>query len=704
MSKERQKVISSGQLRKISDKLDFAQKIYFVGRDDEKAILDSLIYDPNPAYLLLNIHGPGGVGKTSLLKEFLSSIKEEGIAVSFLDSRNIDPSPKDFLESLAKSLELDTLTVLDKLSSLQTKLVIIIDTYELLKPLDTWLREVLFPQLSQNTTIILAGREPLSAAWKSDHAWSKLIKEINLRNLSPKESCLFLEKRGVLKQEYSKVISLTHGHPLALSLIVDVFKDSQEIDFQYSDNPNIVRTLLNRFLDQSPDLLHRKALEVAALLRYCTEALLIEILDLDDAHHIFDWLRKLSFIESDKSGLFLHDLVREIIDADLKWRNPDYYAEIHKRARAYYTKRLLNTRGSSQRRVLIDNIYLHRHNPVVKPFYSWENLANVFSERATEADHDAVLEMIKVNEGPEAFEQAKSWIELQPEGLRVYRDINNKITGMMLTLELTKADEAFIERAPATKSVFDFSKRFAPAREAEEIIFFRFWMATEGYQRFSPTQGLIFLDMLEEYLIRPKLAWSFLACVDSDFWSPIFQYADINRIKEADFIIDKKKYDVFAHDWRVRPISAWLELLGDRELQTDLKTEDLVDNLLLDAVVLSEPEFKDAVKEVLRNMSKLAKLKKNPLLKSRLVLDISKNPNPEDLVQLIKTTAKLLNENQKDSKYYRAILHTYIEPVGSQEIAAEVLNLAFSTYRRHLARGINRISEILWQYELYGKP
>jgi len=38
----------------------------------------------------------------------------------------------------------------------------------------------------------------------------------------------------------------------------------------------------------------------------------------------------------------------------------------------------------------------------------------------------------------------------------------------------------------------------------------------------------------------------------------------------------------------------------------------------------------------------------------------------------------------------------------TQEAAAELLDLPFSTYRYHLTNGIKRITEWLWQRELYG--
>jgi hypothetical protein len=51
---------------------------------------------------------------------------------------------------------------------------------------------------------------------------------------------------------------------------------------------------------------------------------------------------------------------------------------------------------------------------------------------------------------------------------------------------------------------------------------------------------------------------------------------------------------------------------------------------------------------------------------------------------------------------YRAIHRTYLEPAATQELAAESLDVPFSSYRRHLTAGIASITAWLWQRELHG--
>jgi hypothetical protein len=52
------------------------------------------------------------------------------------------------------------------------------------------------------------------------------------------------------------------------------------------------------------------------------------------------------------------------------------------------------------------------------------------------------------------------------------------------------------------------------------------------------------------------------------------------------------------------------------------------------------------------------------------------------------------------AKFYRAVYHTYLQPAVTQEQAAEVLDLPFSTYRRHLRSGIEELTARLWAREI----
>ena len=61
-----------------------------------------------------------------------------------------------------------------------------------------------------------------------------------------------------------------------------------------------------------------------------------------------------------------------------------------------------------------------------------------------------------------------------------------------------------------------------------------------------------------------------------------------------------------------------------------------------------------------------------------------------------------LRDEPRDERLFRALDRTYLRPAPTQEAAAELLGLPFSTYRGHLTRGVERVVERLWQRELAG--
>ena len=61
--------------------------------------------------------------------------------------------------------------------------------------------------------------------------------------------------------------------------------------------------------------------------------------------------------------------------------------------------------------------------------------------------------------------------------------------------------------------------------------------------------------------------------------------------------------------------------------------------------------------------------------------------------------AGVLHGHPRDERLFRAVDRTYLRPAPTQERAAELLGLPFSTYRRHLAQGVARIAARLWERE-----
>jgi hypothetical protein len=80
----------------------------------------------------------------------------------------------------------------------------------------------------------------------------------------------------------------------------------------------------------------------------------------------------------------------------------------------------------------------------------------------------------------------------------------------------------------------------------------------------------------------------------------------------------------------------------------------------------------------------------------------TEEPDAEVLEGLLRAAVDALRQHPRDDKLLRAVERTYLRPAPTQEAAAEVLGLPFSTYRRHLSQGVGRIVAWLWDREVYG--
>lgn len=88
-----------------------------------------------------------------------------------------------------------------------------------------------------------------------------------------------------------------------------------------------------------------------------TEPLLAETLAIPDACELFNWLRGLGFIESGPQGIFPHDLAREVLAADLRWRNLKKYTELYCRIRIYRCNRIMQSQGAELERALLEYLF-----------------------------------------------------------------------------------------------------------------------------------------------------------------------------------------------------------------------------------------------------------------------------------------------------------------------------------------------------------
>lgn len=662
----------------------------FVGREDERAFLrETIEADTLPVHLVM-IHGPGGIGKTSLLEETRVMAEAHRCEVARLDGRDLASTPDAFAQAVEAAFDGAAET---------TRRVLLVDTYEELAPLDDWLRRTFLPTLPDDTLVVLAGRAAPAVGWRTDPGWRAELAVLPLRNLSAEESAAFLNAQGVDDESREAALAFTHGHPLALALVADYARQKPGQPFVPDQAPDVIGALLARFVQEEPDPRRRAALEVASLVRTLTEPLLATLLDEREVHDAFGWLRGLSFVEVGPRGLWPHDLARDVIATDLRWRDPARHAEVHARARRFYTDRLLDAEPEGDLpQTLGDYAFLYRESPIVQPFFdqlreAWQRAGHRAGTDLRDEDREALLAMTRRHEGDASADILAHWLDRQPEGATVFRDADGTLQGFLLTVDLSRAAPEAREADPVAASAW---RAMGPIREGERALLFRHWMDAETHQSVSAVQSLAFAATVRTYLTTPGLAVSMLATTEPELWGPVLGFARLQPVPEADGL----DAALFVHDWRAEPPEAWLDALAGQTARGTPSPPRPRTSL----VVLSRDGFEDAVRESLREYARPHKLRTSPLLQSRLVREAA--PDAEDdtdrieaLRETIAGAAAQLEDSPREAPYGRALRAAYLDPAPTQHLAAERVGVPFSTFRRHLGRGVDHVVDELWRRE-----
>lgn len=157
--------------RTVGRKLAAQRHRLFVGRGAELDLLSRALQSAPGAGTVFYIYGPGGVGKSALLRQYARLAAEAGRRVQWVDGRTTEASPQAFLAAIAQGEQrLLSSTAAPPQPDPDGNTILLIDTYELLTPLDDWLRETYLPQLPERAVVIIAGRGAPSPGWRTDLA------------------------------------------------------------------------------------------------------------------------------------------------------------------------------------------------------------------------------------------------------------------------------------------------------------------------------------------------------------------------------------------------------------------------------------------------------------------------------------------------------------------------------------------------------
>ena len=374
----------------------------FVGRVVELIRLEGMLTHDPPVNVVL-LHGPGGVGKSALLRELARRAAARGATIVDVEARGLAPLAEELDRALAPAMT-------------APRPLVLLDSWERVAALDGHLRRHILPRLPADALVVIASRHAPGRSWFSA-GWDHVVLDLPLSPLGADDADALLAVRGVEDAgRRAAAVAWAGGSPLALVLVAN---PSVAIPAGPDDDapPEVIDALLRRLLDSQPEGEGRAVLAVAALARVTTPALLAAVLPDVDAPRCFAWLCEHPSAEPLGDGVTLHDLVGRTLRADLRGREPELERDLRRRlVDALYARGA----GDGLLRLTLDLQHLVQ-DPAIRWGFAWDPSGKLRIDGPRLGDADAIA----ARSGRAArvwLADARRWFDEAPERVTVIRD------------------------------------------------------------------------------------------------------------------------------------------------------------------------------------------------------------------------------------------------------------------------------------------
>jgi len=469
--------------------------VTLTGREHELASLQRVLDANGPRVAF--VYGVAGIGKSALLNAFASTARESGAQVWRIDCAAIDPTESSF----RAALEAEGWKPGDAG-------VVLVDTYEMFRIADPWLRHELVPSLSADLRFVIAGREAPMLEWSTEKGRVGGLEILPLVGLSDEATRAFLAEAQVADDHVELITRIARGHPLSLRLAAEADLAHMSGDDIGSRVVAALATAFRAGLDEEG----RRLLDAASVPRRVTRGVL-EAMKCPDAGTSIERLAALSFVDETSEGLRLHDAVQAAVSARLRALEPERFRELRAAAWHHLQNETLRAGASDLHRFTADLLFLI-DNPFVREAM-FPATAHAFSvERSREEDAEALRALWHEYDTPEGAEVLDAWLRLRPEAVRSVRDRTGAVVGCSVVAEWRDIPHALERQDPVVAAWSRHAAR-SPLPPGQRTLTHRRWLAAGTGEGPSGVQAAALLDVKRDYFrMRPHLGRLYLGVRD----------------------------------------------------------------------------------------------------------------------------------------------------------------------------------------------
>jgi DNA-binding CsgD family transcriptional regulator len=534
--------------RIVSERLADAAAEALIGRAQERARLTELLAPDGPAAVF--VHGPGGIGKTTLVTGTLASLPLKTIT---LDGRQMEPTVAGALTAFGATLggptPLSAAAAVHQIAEAGVD-VLVIDSFERLNLLDGWIRNELASALPASVTLLLVGRRGPNVAWRTAPGWRTLLAELVVGPMLDADVDLLLAVHGVSGDQAERIRTFARGHPLAVVVAAEALARSPGLPLGSGAPADVVEDLFAVLLDDlAPQ--ERATVEAVSVLRRVTVPLLAAVVDGQDVEEAWQALRLFPFTTTTATGLELSGVAAPVLMEALELRDPLRVRSLRARAARVILDSLA---AGPDWQNTADLLHLVQ-NPLIRNAYAPPGMLQHPVEQARADDHDQIVAIARRFTGASSATLTDRWWQVRRADFSVVRGRAGEVAGFSVTALLDDENRMPLDD-PAMQAVSAHLRHDPMPADAQAVVF-RWALGAHSGEQPTPEVAALVIDLKRTYLeLRATLRRVYSVIADWPAAATVLRVMGFDALEEV--AIGDRRFVLACLDFGPGGVDAWL--------------------------------------------------------------------------------------------------------------------------------------------------